>query len=60
VTAYSYPGPPDLASGLLDVCGENSPEVKDAVTQYTFDCDEALPWSDDVALFQCCCDDPSK
>jgi hypothetical protein len=60
VTAFSYPGPPHLASGLVDVCGQNTEEVKSVVTEHTFDCNAELPWSDDVSLFQCCCDDPDR
>jgi hypothetical protein len=56
VTAYSYPGPPHLASAYDQLCGHNTEEVKAKVTTHTFECDEELPWSDDVSIFQCCCE----
>jgi hypothetical protein len=58
VTAFGYPGAPELADGLATICGKNTEEVINGVERHAIGCDEPLPWSDEVALFQCCCDDP--
>lgn len=58
VTAYSYRGSPSSADALRGICGKNTEEVLAGVEEHTFDCGDPLPWSDDVAMMQCCCDDP--
>jgi hypothetical protein len=56
-TAFGYPGPEHLAIGI---CGESTPEVREAVVHIEGSCDAPLVFTGDGSfeLYQCCCDHP--
>lgn len=59
-TAVQYPGPPEYSESWFGYCGSSDPELQEVITRHDFSCDEPLPWSPDVSLIQCCCDDPES
>jgi hypothetical protein len=57
VTAFGYPG---TELEALAVCGDSTPDVREAVVPIEMSCDAPLHFTGEgsFALYQCCCDHP--